>query len=73
VIASELITKIKNTKGPIYAAISGPNDVIYVQVVKSDLINTFKVYEAETETDFCLNDYDGSIYLENEYRYNIGV
>ena len=67
-IASKLITEIRKFKGPIYVEAVNFNDVFWVQVVKTDLLNMIKdSFDTDFETGFVLEDKLGSGYFGKDY------
>ena len=56
-VTKDLIKQIRSHKGAIYVSTNNSNDMLYVQAVKSDLINALsKQFDADAETGFILED-----------------
>jgi hypothetical protein len=67
-IAKKLIRDIQKIKGPIYVETSNFNDVFWVQVVKTDLINMIKdKFDDDFETEFTLDYHPGGAYFAKDY------
>jgi hypothetical protein len=66
-VTKDLIKQIRSHKGAIYIGTNNGDDMMYVQVVKSDLINTIsRQFDSEAETGFELENG----YLSIDYNVN---
>lgn len=59
----ELRRKIKKFEGPVYAGVILRDDVIYVKVVKADLL--FQLKDGSDDQAY-VTEQDGALYLHNE-------
>lgn len=68
-IASKLITEVRKFKGPIYIEAQNFNDVFWIQVVKSDLLESIKGnFDSDFETGFILEEKFGAGYFGKDYE-----